>query len=147
MPPSPEAQEAARQMGHAMNLDEVSSVHMSDLGQGFSFHVLYGRLQKTVDASRITVPKVSTPTMTYYEVNDYIKKTHQRKLRVVGACTGTDAHTVGLDAIMNMKGFAGEYGLERYKEIETWNLGSQVSGSCIDAAGGVCSRFRSGSRE
>ena len=27
---------------------------------------------------------------------------------------------------MNMKGFAGHYGLERYKGIETYNLGSQV---------------------
>ena len=33
---------------------------------------------------------------------------------------------MGLDAIMNMKGYAGEYGLERYPEINTWNLGSQI---------------------
>src|SRR5690606_39768861 len=46
---------------------------------------------------------------------------------VRGACTGTDAHTVGIDAIMNMKGYKGEYGLERYPEIEAHNLGSQVS--------------------
>ncbi len=45
---------------------------------------------------------------------------------VIGACTGTDAHTVGIDAIMNMKGYDGEYGLERYPEIEAYNLGSQV---------------------
>ena len=40
--------------------------------------------------------------------------------------TGTDAHTVGIDAIMNRKGFAGHYGLERYDMIEAYNLGSQV---------------------
>ena len=45
---------------------------------------------------------------------------------VVGASTGTDAHTVGIDAIMNMKGYAGHYGLERYDMIEAYNLGSQV---------------------
>ncbi|HBG00832.1 MAG TPA: hypothetical protein DDW87_04580, partial [Firmicutes bacterium] len=48
------------------------------------------------------------------------------KIVVVGACTGTDAHTVGLDAIMNMKGYDGDYGLERYPMMETYNLGSQV---------------------
>ncbi len=32
----------------------------------------------------------------------------------------------GLDAIMNMKGFAGEYGLERYPQFKTVNMGSQV---------------------
>ena len=49
-----------------------------------------------------------------------------RKLVIVGASTGTDAHTVGIDAIMNMKGYAGHYGLERYDMIEAYNLGSQV---------------------
>src|SRR3546814_8254614 len=46
---------------------------------------------------------------------------------VVGACIGTDAHTVGIDAILNIKGFAGEKGLEYYREIKVVNLGAQVS--------------------
>jgi beta-lysine 5,6-aminomutase beta subunit len=49
-----------------------------------------------------------------------------RKLVVVGACTGFDAHTVGIDAIMNMKGYNHHYGLERYHEVEAHNLGAQV---------------------
>ena len=50
----------------------------------------------------------------------------RRKLVVVGACIGTDAHTVGIDAILNIKGFAGEKGLEYYREIRVVNLGAQV---------------------
>lgn len=126
MPPSPEAQEAAKQLAGTMGLSEVGAVHQSDLGEGFSFHVLYGRLKASIDATRIKVAKVDTDTMSYYEVNSFIKENLDRKVRVVGACTGSDAHTVGLDAIMNMKGYAGEYGLERYPEIDTWNMGSQV---------------------
>jgi beta-lysine 5,6-aminomutase beta subunit len=34
---------------------------------------------------------------------------------------------VGIDAIMNMKGFAGDYGLERYETIEAYNLGAQIA--------------------
>ena len=49
-----------------------------------------------------------------------------RKLVVLGACIGTDAHTVGIDAILNIKGFAGEKGLEYYREIKVVNLGAQV---------------------
>ena len=49
-----------------------------------------------------------------------------RKIVVVGACTGSDAHTVGIDAILNMKGYAGEKGLEAYKSFEAYNLGAQV---------------------
>jgi beta-lysine 5,6-aminomutase beta subunit len=44
----------------------------------------------------------------------------------VGACIGTDAHTVGIDAILNIKGFAGEKGLEYYREVKVVNLGAQV---------------------
>ena len=64
--------------------------------------------------------------MSMSETDEYIKQNIGRKLVVVGASTGTDAHTVGIDAIMNMKGFAGHYGLERYDMIEAINLGSQV---------------------
>ena len=49
-----------------------------------------------------------------------------RKIVVVGACTGADAHTVGIDAILNFKGFAGEKGLESYKCFDAHNLGAQV---------------------
>jgi beta-lysine 5,6-aminomutase beta subunit len=45
---------------------------------------------------------------------------------VVGACTGFDAHTVGIDAIMNMKGYNHHFGLERYPMMEAHNLGAQV---------------------
>ena len=44
-----------------------------------------------------------------------------------GACIGTDAHTVGIDAILNVKGHAGEKGLEYYREIRVVNLGAQVA--------------------
>lgn len=65
--------------------------------------------------------------MDMQQVDDYIREHIGRKLVMVGASTGSDAHTVGIDAIMNMKGYAGRYGLERYAMIEAYNLGSQVS--------------------
>ena len=46
---------------------------------------------------------------------------------MIGACIGTDAHTVGIDAILNIKGWAGEKGLEAYSDVEVHNLGAQVS--------------------
>ncbi len=64
--------------------------------------------------------------MDMHQIDDYIRANIGRKIVVVGASTGTDAHTVGIDAIMNMKGFAGHYGLERYDMFETVNMGSQV---------------------
>src|SRR3954466_13095514 len=55
-----------------------------------------------------------------------VKQALRRRLVVVGGCIGTDAHTVGIDAILNIKGFAGEKGLEYYREIKVVNLGAQV---------------------
>ena len=66
------------------------------------------------------------PLLSGKEINRAIKRRLRRKLVVVGACIGTDAHTVGIDAILNIKGFAGEKGLEYYREIKVVNLGAQV---------------------
>ncbi len=67
------------------------------------------------------------PLLTPKEVNAAIKRSLRRRLVVLGACIGTDAHTVGIDAILNIKGFAGEKGLEYYREIKVVNMGAQVS--------------------
>jgi beta-lysine 5,6-aminomutase beta subunit len=89
--------------------------------------VLYGSLKHSIDYTKIKVESVEIEPMTIKEINGFIKTEIKRKLVVIGATTGTDAHTVGIDAIMNMKGFAGHYGLERYEMIEAYNFGSQVS--------------------
>jgi len=126
VPDGPEVVEAARRLAAKMGIAEAQVVHHEDIGENFTFVVLYGKCQHTVDVTTIQVPKVEAKPMDFYEVNDYIREHIGRKLNVIGACTGTDAHTVGIDAIMNMKGYNQEYGLERYPEINAWNMGSQV---------------------
>src|SRR5580765_2423672 len=68
-----------------------------------------------------------TAALTPKEVNAAVKRALRRRLVVVGGCIGTDAHTVGIDAILNIKGFAGEKGLEYYRELKVVNLGAQVA--------------------
>ncbi len=126
VPAGDEGKEAAKQLVQKIGFDEVQIVHNQDLGENFSFYIAYGSLKTAVDYTKIKVSKVNVEQMDFYQVNSFIKKHLNRKVVVVGACTGTDAHTVGLDAIMNMKGYAGEYGLERYPMIDAYNLGSQV---------------------
>lgn len=121
-----EAREAARQLAVKMGLAEPQVVYAADQGEGFTFVTLYGKCRHTVDASKIQVVKVEAPRMGFDEINEFIRSRIGRKIVVLGACTGTDAHTVGIDAIMNMKGYAGEYGLERYPMIDAYNLGAQV---------------------
>jgi beta-lysine 5,6-aminomutase beta subunit len=129
VPAGDEAKEAARQMASMMGLEAPAVTEMVDLGADFTFFVLYGKCMHKVDYAAIKIPKQQLKIMSYKEVNTLIKEELGRKIVVVAACTGSDAHTVGIDAIVNMKGYAGEYGLERYSEIEAYNLGSQLPNS------------------
>ncbi|MDR3242871.1 MAG: cobalamin-dependent protein [Clostridiales Family XIII bacterium] len=133
VPYGPEADEAAKILGRKMGLDEVSVVFSKDLGQGFTFFAMYGKCRHTVDFTAIKVAKADVEVMSREECQKYIENNIRRDVVVVGATTGTDAHTVGIDAIMNMKGFHGHYGLERYKGIEAINMGSQVSNEALVA--------------
>jgi beta-lysine 5,6-aminomutase beta subunit len=126
VPYGPEASEAARQVAKKMGLEEPQVYHTKDLGDGYTYFIVYGRFLEAVDFTKIHVAKVETEQMDFYEVNDYIEFKIGRKITILGACTGTDAHSVGIDAIMNMKGYAGDYGLERYPMINAYNLGMQV---------------------
>ena len=79
-----------------------------------------------LDFGSIEVPVIEHRKQGFDDLNDAIERDVGRKIVVVGACIGTDSHTTGIDAIMNMKGFAGDYGLERYRMFRAVNLGSQV---------------------
>lgn len=126
VPAGDEAIEAAKQLIRKMGFENPQIVFYKELTEGFTFFNAYGSCTHTVDYTVIHVPKVESNVMSMEETDEFIRRTIGRKLVVVGASTGTDAHTVGIDAIMNMKGFAGHYGLERYDMIEAYNLGSQV---------------------
>ncbi len=118
--------EAARTLAKKMGIVEPGVSHAHTLDENFTFYVVYGSCGHTVDYTAIQVQAVEQDVMTMEECDGFIRERFGRKLVVVGACTGTDAHTVGIDAIMNRKGFAGHYGLERYEMIDAHNLGAQV---------------------
>jgi beta-lysine 5,6-aminomutase beta subunit len=121
------ADEAARQLAVKMGLTEVSVVEGRAIAAGFSFFVVYARTPAAIEVSTIRAPSAADAPLSMEQVDDLIAKRVGRKLKVAGACIGTDAHTVGIDAILNMKGYKGDYGLERYQGFEVFNLGSQIS--------------------
>ncbi|HEY6795590.1 MAG TPA: OAM dimerization domain-containing protein [Kineosporiaceae bacterium] len=126
VPTSGRAEGAAVQLARKMGIDQPMVVHARPLGPDFTFFVVYGSVSHLVDLSAVRVAEREYPLLTPQEVNAAIRARLRRKLVVVGACIGTDAHTVGIDAILNIKGFAGEKGLEYYREISVVNLGAQV---------------------
>jgi beta-lysine 5,6-aminomutase beta subunit len=126
IPHSRTAEAAAAQLAAKMGIEPAMVVHARPMGPDFTFFVVYGRVRHLVDTSEVRLVERGYPLLTPKEVDLAIRRTLGRKLVVVGACVGTDAHTVGIDAILNLKGFAGEKGLEYYAEMEVVNLGAQV---------------------
>ncbi len=126
LPHDKRAEGAALQLAKKMGMDPALVVHAKPIGPDFTFFVVYGSSNHLVDLAQVHVVEREYPLLTAYEVNQAIRARLGRKLVVVGACIGTDAHTVGIDAILNIKGFAGEKGLEYYSELRVVNLGAQV---------------------
>ncbi len=126
VPPSEKAKEAAVQFVRKLGFQQVLVATMEAAGDGFSFFVVYGRTSAAVDFNAIDVPEIVVRKLGFDALNAEIQKRLGRRIVVVGACTGSDTHAVGIDAIMNMKGYAGDYGLERYPGFAAHNLGSQV---------------------
>ena len=120
------AEGAALQLAGKMGVDPAMVVHAKGIGPDFTFFIVYGRVAHLVDMSAVTVAERAFPLLSAQEVNLRIRSALGRKFVVVGACIGTDAHTVGIDAILNVKGHAGEKGLEYYREMRVVNMGAQV---------------------
>ena len=120
------AEGAAAQLAAKMGIDPAMVVHAKAMGPDFTFFVVYGRANHLVELTKVKVVERDYPLLSPKEANLAIRKLLRRRMVVVGACIGTDAHTVGIDAILNIKGFAGEKGLEYYREVKVVNLGAQV---------------------
>lgn len=127
MPHSKVAEGAAAQLAKKMGMDPAMVVHARPMGPDFTFFVVYGPVSHLVDVSAVRVVARDYPLLSPQEANLAIRKGLRRRLTVVGGCIGTDAHTVGIDAILNIKGFAGDKGLEYYRELRVVNLGAQLS--------------------
>lgn len=126
LPAGKHAEGAAAQLAAKMGVAPAMVVHARPVGPDFTFFVVYGPVNHLVDTAQVQVVERDHPLLTPAEADQAVRRGLRRRLVVVGACIGTDAHTVGIDAILNVKGWAGEKGLEHYREMRVVNLGAQV---------------------
>jgi len=126
LPHDKRAEGAALQLAQKMGMQPAMLVHAKAMGPHFTFFIVYGSVRHLVDVDKVHVLERDFDLLSAKEVDAQIKARLRRPLVVVGACIGTDAHTVGIDAILNVKGFAGEKGLEYYHQLDVVNLGAQV---------------------
>ncbi|PKL07190.1 MAG: hypothetical protein CVV51_14675 [Spirochaetae bacterium HGW-Spirochaetae-7] len=127
VPDGAKGREAARKLVLSWGFKDCEVVHSTALSSEFSMYVAYGKTEASIDYDSVVADEASADaSMDMDAINQYIRERIGRKVVIVGACTGFDAHTVGIDAIINMKGFNHHYGLERYPEMEAFNMGAQV---------------------
>ena len=128
------ARAAAAEVARRLGLADVQVAWMERAADEYTFFVVYGHTAVAVDVAALEVPEVVARKLGFDELNELVSRAVGRRLVVLGACTGSDAHAVGIDAIMNMKGCAGDYGLERYPMLDARNLGAQVENAALARA-------------
>jgi beta-lysine 5,6-aminomutase beta subunit len=127
LPLNARAREAARHYAMLMGISNPLVAHAESIDKEFTFFVIYGACMHTIDPEQILVDELAHHELDFHEVNELVEKYFGRQVVVIGAAIESDAHTVGIDAIFNAKGFAGNYGLERFPTFRALNLGAQVS--------------------
>jgi beta-lysine 5,6-aminomutase beta subunit len=121
------AKKAAEIYVSKLNFENISVVHAKKIYDGFTYFIVYAKAKPELDYSTVKTTELEITKMEFDEINKHISEKLGRPISIVGATIGSDAHTVGIDAIMNMKGYKQDYGLERYPQINTCNMGAQVS--------------------
>jgi beta-lysine 5,6-aminomutase beta subunit len=131
IPYSLAARRAALELAARMGFDEPEVVHYEQLTEGYTYFVMYGRCSETIDFTALQGEGFDIEYMGEEEVERFVEEHLGRRIVVVGASTGSDTHSVGIDAMLNLKGYHGHHGLEGYRSFETYNLGSQVPNSVL----------------
>jgi beta-lysine 5,6-aminomutase beta subunit len=127
------ARRAAQEMAVKMGLENPEVVHYQALTDGYTYFMMFGECTHTVDYTTLSDEGFDLEYMTEEEIESFAREHIGRAVVVVGASTGTDTHSVGIDAMLNLKGFHGHHGLEGYKAFKTHNLGSQVPNGVLVA--------------
>src|ERR1700736_4021599 len=133
VPYSLAARKAALELAGKMGFEDAEVVHYQQLTDGYTYFVMYGRCVERIDFTALQDAGFDIEYMTEEEIERFADAQLGRRIVVVGASTGSDTHSVGIDAMLNLKGYHGHHGLEGYRSFEPHNLGSQVPNSVLVA--------------
>src|SRR6202050_1996834 len=126
VPYSLAARRAALELAAKMGFEEPEAVHYEELTEGYTYFVMFGRCPQPVVFDPLQGEGFDIEYMSEDEIEAFAREHLGRPIVVVGASTGSDTHSVGIDAMLNLKGYHGHHGLEGYRSFKTYNLGSQV---------------------
>jgi beta-lysine 5,6-aminomutase beta subunit len=133
VPEGPAGRKCALELAGRLGLQRAEVVHQQRLREGYTHYVVFAHCPHTVDYTAQRVDELSLEYMSEQEIEAFAAEHVGRAIVVVGACTGSDTHSVGIDAMLDLKGFHGNRGLEGYRAFDAHNLGSQVPNSVLVA--------------
>jgi beta-lysine 5,6-aminomutase beta subunit len=131
VPYSLAARRAALELAGKIGFQEPEVVHYEEITEGYTYFVMYGRCVATVDFQSLQGEGFDIQYLGEAEVEHFAQEHIGRRIVVVGASTGSDTHSVGIDAMLNLKGYHSHKGLEGYGCFQAYNLGSQVPNSVL----------------
>lgn len=98
---TPTARKAALELARQMALERAGISHCpQQSSEGFTYLIVYGCCVHTLDCAAINFSEDEVTYLNDWEIKDLAARTIQRPVVVVGASAGTDAHSVGLGAIL-----------------------------------------------
>ncbi len=109
------ARKAAQELARKMGFEHPEVVHYQGLTDGYTYFVMFGECTQTVDYATLSDEGFEIEYMSEDQIEAFAQEQIGRPIVIVGAATGTDTHSVGIDAMLNLKGFHGHHGLEGYK--------------------------------
>jgi beta-lysine 5,6-aminomutase beta subunit len=133
VPDGQAARKAALELAAKLGLDRPDVVHHQRLLDGFTHFIVFGQCLQSVNYVAQQADELDLGYMSEDEIETYAEEHIGRPIVVVGACTGSDTHSVGIDAMLDLKGFHGNRGLEGYRAFDAHNLGSQVPNGALVA--------------
>src|ERR1700758_2878318 len=101
VPYSLAARKAALELAARMGFEEPEVVHYEQLTEGYTYFVMYGRCTETIDFTALQGEGFDIEYMGAEEVERFVDEHLGRRIVVVGASTGSDTHSVGIDAMLN----------------------------------------------
>lgn len=126
VPRSPAGKLAAKSVAESMGMSNAEVVHEISLNADSSYYIVYGKVRHTVDFAEMAKRATNYEVHCREDIERIIRNKLGTTITVIGASTGSDTHSVGIDAILNHKGYNSHPGLEAYQGFVVHNLGSQV---------------------
>lgn len=122
LPRSPEARLAALSFAEKMGLGKARILSMEAVDAERTRVTLAGLSETSLSLDDVRAVTAESTRYDFDAINRLLMNRFERPIVVLGACVGTESQSIALDTIFNMRGYLGDFGLERYGALRAINI-------------------------